>query len=295
LQAPLEARGAPQLSRTAPESRALQRGKGRGPDVGDNVQTAVDRKPKRIIATAVPNDPGDRAGRSPMALQAQAVLGCTFDAVADVGDDHGEAVKPCLHAGSTPYVPRPLPSANQQRGLFSQADGTEAGATATSQCPAGEPRTFHFATVELGRHIRYEAPSACRACPLTQQGTRNQGGRRLTRWVEAHRLAAMAQRGRRRPEVMQQRKQLVAHPCGTRQRWGDQGYFWRRGLEKVRTELSVTVLASNLRRGLHIVGLPQLMAARGAVWLLVLSRLAGKNVMADTARLGGRKRTGIDH
>jgi hypothetical protein len=56
-------------------------------------------------------------------------------------------------------------------------------------------------------------------------------------------------------------------------------------LEQVRTECSVTVLAYNLRRVLNIVGLPQPMAALGAVWLLVLSRLAGKNVMADTARL----------
>lgn len=46
---------------------------------------------------------------------------------------------------------------------------------------------------------------------------RNKGGLRLTRWVDAHLLEAMEQRGRSRPEVMQQRKQLVAHPFGTMQ------------------------------------------------------------------------------
>jgi hypothetical protein len=57
-----------------------------------------------------------------------------------------------------------------------------------------------------------------------QQGTRNQGGRRRTRGVEEHRLAEMEQRVRSRPEVMQQRTQLVAQPFGTMQRGGDAGY-----------------------------------------------------------------------
>jgi hypothetical protein len=44
--------------------------------------------------------------------------------------------------------------------------------------------TSSFATVELGRPLRYDATSACRACPLKQQCTRNTGGRRLTRgWM----------------------------------------------------------------------------------------------------------------
>ena len=53
----------------------------------------------------------------------------------------------------------------------------------------------------------------------------------------------MAQRVRRRPEVMKQRKQLVEHPFGTMKRWWDAGYVFMRGLEKVRTEFRVTVLA----------------------------------------------------
>jgi Transposase DDE domain len=76
-------------------------------------------------------------------------------------------------------------------------------------------------------------------------------------------LEEMEQRVRRRPEVMKQRKQLVAHPFGTMKRWWEQGLFVMRGSEKVRTELSLTVLAYNLRRGLHLVGIPRLRAALG--------------------------------
>lgn len=263
FQAQLEASGETQLSLTDPESRAMKLGKGRGTEVCDNVQTAVDSKHQLIIANDVTNDPGDRDWLSPMALQAKEVLGCTFDTVADVGYYHGEEVKTCLAAGITPYVPPPITSANQKLGLFSKDDFTYDRATDTYQCPAGERLTFRFATVELGRHIRYDATSACRACPLKQRCTRNNGGRRLTRWVDAHLLEEMEPRVRSRPEVMKQRKQLVEHPFGTMKRWWDQGFFLMRGLEKVRTEFSLTVLAYNLRRVLTLVEMPRLMAALG--------------------------------
>ena len=85
----------------------------------------------------------------------------------------------------------------------------------------------------------------------------------MPRGVDEHLLEAMAQRVRRRPAVMQQRKQLVEHPFGTMQRWWEAGYFLMRGLEKVRTEFSLTVLAYNLRRVLNLVEMPRLMAALG--------------------------------
>ena len=161
----------------------MQLGKGRGTEVCSNVQTAVDSKPKLIIANDVTNDTGDRDWRSPMALQAKAVLGRTFEAVAEVGDYHGEEVKTCLEAGIPPSVARPITSANQKLGRFSTEDFIDEVATDTSQCPAGARLTFRFATVELGRPIRYDATSACTACPLKPQCPRNTGGRRLTRWV----------------------------------------------------------------------------------------------------------------
>jgi len=73
----------------------------------------------------------------------------------------------------------------------------------------------------------------------------------------------MEQRVRRRTEVMKQRKQLVEHPCGTMKRWWDAGSFLMRGLEKVRTEFSLTVLAYNLRQVVNLVEMPRLLAALG--------------------------------
>ena len=263
FQAQLRSSSQDQLSLTDAESRAMKRGKGRGTEVCYNVQTAVDAKHKLIVACDVTNDPGDRDWLSPMALQAKEVLACHFDAVADVGYYHGHEVKACLEAGITPYVSRPITSANEKLGLFSKDDFTYDRTTDTYQCPAGARLTFRFDTVELGRHIRYYATSACTGCALKTQCTRNKGGRRITRWVDEQLLEEMAQRVRSRPEVMKRRKELVEHPFGTMKRGWDHGYFLMRGLEKVRTEFSLTVLAYNLRRVLNLVEMPRLIAALG--------------------------------
>jgi hypothetical protein len=117
----------------------------------------------------------------------------------------------------------------------------------------------------VGRPIRYEATAACKAWARKQAGTRSPEGRRLPRWGEEHLLEEMAPRGRSRPEGMKRRQHRVAHPLGTMQRWWDAGDFLMRGREKVQAELRVTVLAYNLRRVLHILGMPRLMAALGGV------------------------------
>jgi hypothetical protein len=119
--APGAARAERPRALTAPASRARPRGTGRGTAVGDHGQRAVDRTPTRILAHAVPNAPGDRAGRSPRARQAQAGLGCPLAAVAEVGSAHGAEVTTGLAAGLPPSVARPSTAAHQQLGLFRQA------------------------------------------------------------------------------------------------------------------------------------------------------------------------------
>jgi hypothetical protein len=241
----------------------MKGGNGGGTAVCDNVQTAVEAQHQLIVACDVTNEPTDRDWLSPLAVEAKKVLGGPFDAVADVGYYHGQEVKQGLQAGITPYIARPITSANQKLGLFSKDEFTDEAATDTYGCPAGEVLSCRFDTVELGRHIRYYATSACRTCPLKAQGTRNKGGRRITRWVDEHLLEQMEQCVHARPDIMKQRKALVEHPFGTMKRSWNQGYFLMRGLAKVRAEFSLTVLAYNLRRLLNLVDMPRLLASFG--------------------------------
>jgi transposase len=263
LQAELAGSGQDQLWLTDPDRRSMKGGAGGGPAVCYNVQTAVDAQHHLIVACDVTHDPTDRDWLSPMAVEAKAVLGGPFAAVADVGYDHGQEVKQGLQVGITPDIARPITSANQKLGLFSKDDFTYEAATDTYSCPAGEGLRFRFATIELGRHIRSYATSACRTCPLKAQCTRSKGGRRITRWVDEALLEQREQRGHARPEIMKQRQELVEHPFGTMKRRWHQGYFLMRGVAKVRAEFSLTVLAYNLRRVLHLVDMPRLLASLG--------------------------------
>lgn len=197
-----------------------------------------------------------------MAVAAQQVLGsATPVVVADQGYYHGTEIQRCRDAGLTPLVPRPLTSANEALGLYTKDDFRYDPAHDVYRCPAGETLTYRTTTLELGRTIKNYRTSACGRCALKPRCTRNQDGRKLTRWVHEDLLEEMAERLRRTPELFAQRKALSEHPFGTMKRAMDQGYFLLKGLRKVRGEFSLTVLAYNLKRVLNLLSVPQLVEA----------------------------------
>jgi hypothetical protein len=68
----------------------------------------------------------------------------------------------------------------------------------------------------------------------------------------------MAERLRGSPEKMRLRGSLVEHPFGTMKRGMNQGYFLMKGLAKVGTEISLTVLSYNIKRVLNIMGVEEM-------------------------------------
>jgi len=63
------------------------------------------------------------------------------------------------------------------------------------------------------------------------------------------------------PEAMGVRRQTVEHPFGTLKAWMGATHFLTRTLDKVRTEMSLLVLAYNLKRMITIFGVEPLMVA----------------------------------
>jgi hypothetical protein len=63
------------------------------------------------------------------------------------------------------------------------------------------------------------------------------------------------------PEAMAARRQTVEHPFGTLKAWMGATHFLTRTLDKVRTEMSLLVLAYNIKRMITILGVGPLMAA----------------------------------
>jgi hypothetical protein len=65
------------------------------------------------------------------------------------------------------------------------------------------------------------------------------------------------------PEAMGVRRQTVEHPFGILKAWMGATHFLTRTLDKVRTEMSLHVLAYNLKRMITIFGAgPQMAAIR---------------------------------
>jgi hypothetical protein len=63
------------------------------------------------------------------------------------------------------------------------------------------------------------------------------------------------------PGAMGVRRQTVEHPFGTLKAWMGATHFLTQTLDKVRTEMSLHVLAYNLKRMITILGVGPLMAA----------------------------------
>jgi Transposase DDE domain len=262
LRRQMEISGQSQVSLTDPDSRAMP--KSPKVDVGYNAQVAVDDKQQLLVVQEVTKAVTDVDQLSGIAIQAQAALEVEqVKVMADMGYDHGEELKACEEAGIEPYVAKPLTSANRTLGLYGKEQFTYEPEHDRYRCPAGQALTFRFATVELGRSIRYDATTACRAGAIKARGTRKKERRRITRWVHEHLLARTQQRVEAHPALMKRRKQIVEHPFGTIKHWPDQGYFLMKGLEKVRAEFSLSTLAYNLRRVTMLLGVPYMLHALG--------------------------------
>ena len=66
------------------------------------------------------------------------------------------------------------------------------------------------------------------------------------------------------PEAMRIRKQTVEHPFGTLKAWMGSTHFLTKTLPKVSPEMSLHVLAYNLKRAMKIFGVGTLIGVVGA-------------------------------
>ena len=66
------------------------------------------------------------------------------------------------------------------------------------------------------------------------------------------------------PEAMRLRRRTVEHVFGTLKAWMGSSHFLTRTLPRVRTEMSLQVLAYNLKRAIKILGAGPLIAAMRA-------------------------------
>ena len=253
-----------QVSLTDPDARAMgTSGKGSAV-VGYNVQTAVDARHHLIVAHEVTNVGSDRAQLSNMAGQAKAAMGAeALEVLADRGYFSGEEVLACEPLGVTPYVPKPLTSGSKAEGRFGKPDFVYVPDDDAYRCPAGEVLTWRFTSVEKGMTLHTYWTTKCADCALKAQCTTGKQ-RRIKRWEHEAVIEAMQDRLDRKPDAMRIRRATVEHPFGTIKACMGATHFKTRTLEKVKTEMSLHVLAYNLKRAIAILGPQPLMAAMRA-------------------------------
>ena len=267
LEPELNKREDKQISLTDPEARSL-RTRGTG-IVGYNVQTAVEPKNHLIVAHNVTNEFDDHNQLSPMAIAAKEALGVDkLDALADRGYYKGEAVVACDEAGITAYVPHTATSNNKAKGLYDKADFRYIVEDDEYQCPAGERLTRHGTREEVGKQITRYWTSNCGQCALKSKCTTGKE-RRVSRWEREDVLEAMRERLDRRPEMMRLRRDTVEHPFGTLKRWMGAEHFLTKGLHNTGTEMSLHVLAYNLKRVINILGVEGLVRALHALFIAI--------------------------
>jgi len=253
-----------QISLTDPDARVMATS-GRGKAIcGYNVQTAVDTTHHLIVAHEVTNVGHDRSQLANMAKQAKAAINSDdLAVVADRGYYNGVEVLACEEAGITAYVPKTQTSNNQARGLFGKRDFIYINEDDEYRCPAAERLIYRFTRQESGKTIHRYWSSACPQCPLKAQCTTG-ANRRVSRWEHESVLEAMEDRVDRMSDCMRIRKSTVEHPFGTIKSWLGPTHFQMKTLKHVSTEMSLNVLAYNLKRMLQIFGAVPLMEAMRA-------------------------------
>ncbi len=260
LQSKMQQSGESQIALTDPDSRLMQTSKGK--DVAYNVQIVTDEKYKLIVTHEVTNIGADQGQLHNIALQAKELLEVDkLKAIADAGYWSRDSIKKCDDDSIETYVPHPTRSSNKKKGMYTKEDFQYNPDNDTYQCPAGQTMTFRGTRIASGKTEKKYMTDACYTCAIKSKCTTAKRKRYINRWIHESVMEELDKRVESSPEKMRLRKTLVEHPFGTIKHWMGHHHFLTRGIDKVSAEMSLSVLAYNMKRVLNIVDFKELMVA----------------------------------
>lgn len=250
-----------QMSLTDPDARSMATsGRGTG-IVGYNVQASVDATNHLIVAHEVTNVGHDRTQLASMAQKTQEAIGSApLTVLADRGYYKGPELLKCEDTGIKALVPKPLTSNSKADGRFDKRDFVYQPAVDEYRCPAGERAIWRFSTVEDDMTLHKYWSSACPTCLMRSACTTSKY-RRIGRWEREEVFDRVQQRLDQMPDAGRIRRQTVEHAFGTLKAWMGATHFLTKTLPRVRTEMSLHVLAYNLKRVMQMIGVRPLIEA----------------------------------
>jgi len=199
-----------------------------------------------------------------MARQAKAILAPqptdSLTVIADQGYYRGEELLACANENIVTYVVKADTSGKRGKCEFARSEFRYIAKDDEYECPAGERLIYRFSREETGKTIRRYWASACIGCPIKSQCTPS-NYRRVSRWEHEPVVEQAEARLAEKPEMMQTRRSTVEHPFGTLKAWMGATHFLTKTLPRTNTEMSLHVLAYNIKRVMRIMGTRSLLAA----------------------------------
>ena len=181
-------------------------------------------------------------------------------AVAERGYFSGEEIKTCKVSNIKTYLPKPQTSGSISKGLFSKRYFIYKPEEDEHECPAGERAIYRCNRKGREKILKSYWSSACVSCSIKSKCTTGKY-RVINCWEHKAVLNELELRLEREPEMMKVRRSTVEHPFGTLKMWMGYTHFQMKTLKRVSAEMSLHVLAYNLKRVMNIIGIRPLIEA----------------------------------
>jgi len=251
-----------QISLIDPDARLLMASNSKR-TVGYNVQSAVDTKNHLIVSHDITTST-DRGQLTPISILVQKALRKKdINVIADKGYFSRVDIKAAQDLGITAIVPQTDTSGAKTKGIFNKSLFKYDKDRDIYTCPAGNELPHQRNAVDRGIEQKiYVNHIACRDCDIRAKCTQSKiEPRKMRRWIHEAEIDAMQERLDNAPETTVLRKQTVEHPFGTIKMWMGATHFLMKRKHNVATEMSLHVLAYNLKRMMSIVGVTGLISA----------------------------------
>jgi hypothetical protein len=183
--------------------------------------------------------------------------------IADKGYFSRTDIKATQDLGMTVNISQIDTSGSKKKGIFNKSLFKYDKDQDIYICPAGEALPHRRGVIDKGLKLNvYVNHIACRDCKIRDKCTTSlKEPRKMKRWAHEDEIDAMQQRLDNNPDIPVLRKQTVEHPLGTIKMWMSATQFLMKRKKNVSIEMSLHVLAYNLKRMMTIMGTTGLMEA----------------------------------
>jgi hypothetical protein len=250
------------VSLTDPDTRSL-RTDHFNRRVGYNAQTVVDTTHHLIIANKVTNTYDRVQVASMTELAQEALQEKRITVLADKGYFGRNDIKAATELGAEVLIPKIDTSGSEKKKIFNKSLFKYNKERDIYICPAEKELSFRRIEIDKGveQKVYYDYFS-CKHCEIREKCTNAKSKndpRKMRRWVHEALIDDMQSTLDKRPEISLLRKQTVEHPFGTIKMWMGSNHFAMKRIKHVSTEMSLHVLAYNLKRMIAIKGVQPLL------------------------------------